>query len=288
MRADETHMQRLGQGGEHPSSLEARAGVFLGEARSTVGISEIELGAIERRLVRRARARFGRRFLPVFAAAMVLLVAGSVMAVVSGWRPRWFFVGASTEAETPSSRPPKPRATNVGKPGVASIKPTAPEPPPEPAVQARAVTRRTFRQEPLSLVPPLTDRPPSENPISAEAQSLANALARWRRDGNAEAALALLGAHQGRFEHGALAVEAKVARAEILLSLARRAEALGVLDSLSLAGLPRARELHTVRGELRAQAGRCREARADLSPVLRDTPGGELGKRAALALTKCP
>jgi hypothetical protein len=115
---------------------------------------------------------------------------------------------------------------------------------------------------------------------------LADALASWRRDGNAEAALTQLGAHQGRFAHGALAVEAKVARAEILLSLARRDQALGVLDSLSLAGLPRARELAVLRGELRAQRGRCRDARADLGGVL----GGqdELARRAAAAMASCP
>jgi hypothetical protein len=117
---------------------------------------------------------------------------------------------------------------------------------------------------------------------------LADALARWRRDGNAEAALALLGAHEHHFVNGALSVEAKVARAEILLVLGRSDQALVVLDSLSVASLPRARELQTLRGELRSQAGRCREARADLSRVVIDTTADDLGRRASLALAKCP
>jgi hypothetical protein len=129
---------------------------------------------------------------------------------------------------------------------------------------------------------------PSEGALSIEARSLADALARWRRDGNARAALALLGAHDQRFPHGALAVESKVARAEILLALRRGDQALAVLDSLVLQGLPRARELAAIRGELRAQTGRCREARVDLLNVLRDTASDELGKRATLALGQCP
>jgi len=124
--------------------------------------------------------------------------------------------------------------------------------------------------------------------VSAEAQSLANALARWRRDGNAEAALALLDAHERLFVHGALSVEAKVAQAEILLALGRRDQALVVLDSLHLASLPRVRELRTLRGELRAQAGRCRDAHTDLSHVILDTATDDLGKRASLAMAKCP
>jgi hypothetical protein len=128
---------------------------------------------------------------------------------------------------------------------------------------------------------------PREGALSAEAQSLSAALARWRRDGNAEAALALLDVHERRFTRGALGVEAKVARAEILLALVRRDQALVVLDSLALAGLPRARELETIRGELRAQHGRCQEARADLAPV---SVGGndDLSRRAARAMATCP
>jgi len=133
----------------------------------------------------------------------------------------------------------------------------------------------------------LAEEVPVENALSAEARSLSAALARWRRDGNAQAALALLVAHERRFTHGALSVESKVARAEILLALARRDQALVVLDSLALAGLPRARELETIRGELRAQHGRCQDARADLARVSAGVDD-ELSKRAARAMAGCP
>ena len=117
---------------------------------------------------------------------------------------------------------------------------------------------------------------------------MADALARWRHDGKAEAALALLTVHERRYPQGALSGEARVARAEILLALSRKEQALAVLDSLTLTSLPRARELATLRGELRAQAGRCQDARADLARVLSNTATDDLGKRASRALAVCP
>jgi hypothetical protein len=152
------------------------------------------------------------------------------------------------------------------------------------------------RQEPATSLTAPTTSPTSPQPdgiavtssVSAEARSLADALARWHRDGNAEMALGLLTAHERRFEHGALAVESKVARAKILLALERHAQALVVLDSLSLASLPRADELQIIRGELRAEAGRCREAKADISQVMVDKTPDDLTRRAARVLAKCP
>jgi hypothetical protein len=308
MQAEERPMQRLGQGGEHASSMEARAGAFLGEARSTVGISEIEIAAIERRLLGRRRVGWGLRLWPALAAIVVLLVAGSVMAVVSGWRPRLPFVGATSQTEAPSgARPAKVRPThkvvheaNRGASEPSSVQPSnvptaaefpaAPATAPAPETHPSFVVRRAPRQElssaSLSAAP--AGSLPSEGPLSAEARSLSDALARWRRDGNAEAALVLLGAHERRFPNGSFSVECKVARAEILLALNRRAQALVVLDSLSLGGLPRARELQTIRGELRVQAGRCQDARADLARVLVGGGDDDSSRRAARAMASCP
>jgi hypothetical protein len=301
MRANDMTMKRLGQGGESPSSLEARAGAFLDQARDTVGLTDAEVGAIERRLVRKHRAGDVIRFWPAFAAAAVLLVGGSVMALVGPWRPRLPFVGGA--ADTSPSKPAGPRpklapshVATVAEPTSAVPEPAraqaAAEAPlgPEPAVEPHVPSRRASRQESPSSVPPssLHESGPKDSPLSAEARSLADALARWRRDKKGEAALKLLDAHDRRFAQGALSVESRVARAEILLALARRDQALAVLDSLGLAQLPRAREMETVRGELRAEAGRYREARVDLQHVLQSTPSDELGRRAKAALGRCP
>jgi hypothetical protein len=290
MRADKMEMQRLGEGGEHPSSLEARAGAFLHEACPTTGLRETEIGAIGERLFQRGRPRAGMRLVPVFAALAVLFAAGTVMAVVSGWRPRVPFLENSDETPGSPATPPakaRSRSTALVVPIPAPFEPEYAQPS-EPAPAAGARPLPTARRIARAENSPASASPLPEGALSVEARSLADALARWRRDGNAEAALALLATHERRFPSGALWVESRVARAEILLALSRREQALAVLDSLGLANLPRARELQTLRGELRAQAGRCQDARADLSPVLSRTATDDFGKRAARALATCP
>jgi len=88
MQADEQEIRRLGSGGEHPSSLEARAGAFLHEARPLSGLSDAQVQAIEACLVHREGMRRGIRLVPVLVGVTVLLIAGSGMALVGGWRPR--------------------------------------------------------------------------------------------------------------------------------------------------------------------------------------------------------
>ncbi len=292
MTPERKTMQRLGKGDERPAALEVRAGAFLGEARHTTGLSDAVVGAIERRLVHRESVRRGVRLMPALAAIAVLLAAGSAIALVDGWRPRLPFIDRK-----PSPSPARPKTALPTASAVRAANPTpvaaqsAPSPELAPVLKTRGtvVARRWLRQEPvLPPAPQLSEGAATEAPVSAEARSLSDALARWRRDGNAEAALTLLSAHERSFRDGALSVEARVARAEILLAIGRRAEALVVLDSLSLASLPRSRELHTLRGELRAQAGRCREAHVDLSAVMLNTATDVLGQRAARALAKCP
>ena len=289
MRAEVKEMQRLGKGGELPSSLEARAGTFLHEAHPLRGLSETEIGAIEKQLFAREHARRGVRLIPVLVALAVLLLAGTVTALASGWRPSVLFLG-SPDA-TPKVAPPlvkvRAKATALAPAAAEATQPASPAT--SPQTRPQPSSRRLARvEDSASLVSRVGESAPSEGALSVEARSLADALARWRRDGKAEAALALLAAHQRRFPHGGLWVEAQVARAEILLALSRREQALVVLDSLTLTNLPRARELETLRCELRAQAGRCPDARADLIRVLSSTANDELAKRAIHALAACP
>jgi hypothetical protein len=263
--------------------LEARAGAFLREAYPLTGISDAQVKAIETSLVHRARGRRGLRFVPVLVAVAVLLVigsVGSVMALVGGWRPRLpFLAPAPTSQDSPPSHAQKTKVAIAALPYPLAV-PSAEIPVPEPRPQAAA--RRTSRG--MGTLP----GSPYQSALSAEARSLADALARWRRDGQGEAALALLVAHERRFPQGGLSVESRIARAEILLALDRRDQALAVLDSLTLTGLPRARELETLRGELRAHAGRCRDARSDLSRVVASGGADDLSRRAARALAACP
>jgi hypothetical protein len=126
------------------------------------------------------------------------------------------------------------------------------------------------------------------DPLTEESRSFSAALARWHRDHDAEGALAALDAYDRRFPGGQIQVEARILRAEVLLSRGREGEGLAALDRVSLSGLPRGRELATVRGELRVKHGRCAEGRSDLSDVLAKGAGDGLGRRAARAIRLCP
>jgi hypothetical protein len=128
----------------------------------------------------------------------------------------------------------------------------------------------------------------ADDPISAESRSFSAAVARWHRDHDAEAALAALDVHERRFPRGQMHLEARLLRAEIFLQQGREREALTLLDGVSLPGLPRGRELQTVRGELRIKHGRCAEGRSDLEHVLAKARADALGRRAARAILLCP
>jgi len=155
--------------------------------------------------------------------------------------------------------------------------PVAPAPPAAPAPAA-------------ALAPAAAPAPPAapESAIVAESRSFASALERWHRAHDAKASLAALDAHERRYPYGELRIEAQLLRAEILLAGGAEREALALLDPLTLAGLPRGRELRTVRGELRIKLGRCAEGTADLRAVLAEGASDPLAQRARQALTHCP
>ena len=139
----------------------------------------------------------------------------------------------------------------------------------------------------LPGVPPLAAEE-KQSPIAEESRSFASVIEPWNRTRDASTTLTLLDAHERRYPSGTMQLESRVLRAEIYLAQAREREALSVLDTLSLAGLPRARELHTVRGELRIRVGRCADGRRDLDEVLAKDVADALAKRAARAISQCP
>ena len=187
MQARDEQMRRLGQGAD-PSSVEARAAAFLAEARPTVGLTQAEVAAIERRLERGRRAGLGLRLWPALAAIALLLLGGSVMAVVGGWPTRWPFLdrGEPTDPARPAVKPPARRVAYTPSPAPVSVFPDEPTPPVAPAAPAPPPLARRLPRGQLASTPaaaPVDDR---RGQLSAEARSLSDALARWRRHGDAE------------------------------------------------------------------------------------------------------
>jgi hypothetical protein len=101
---------------------------------------------------------------------------------------------------------------------------------------------------------------------SREAEALASALAALRAGAPARA-LDAVASYRRAFPGGALEQEAFALEVEADLALGRRATALHLLEGMPLDGQPRARELHLLRAELRADARRCAGARDDLAAI---------------------
>ncbi|MSP61550.1 MAG: tetratricopeptide repeat protein [Myxococcales bacterium] len=128
---------------------------------------------------------------------------------------------------------------------------------------------------------------PPQSPLAAEHDLLATALQRLNRDRDPAGALAALDEHRARFPSGELTPSATLTRINALSALGRRSEALGILDRHAALGLGRAADLTLVRGELRAEAGRCREALADFATTLAGAPPPALEERALYGRGSC-
>jgi tetratricopeptide (TPR) repeat protein len=138
---------------------------------------------------------------------------------------------------------------------------------PVPARLARRASAPPAIPDPLPAPEaPAAPAPPS--PTAVEQALLGDILRSLRAQHNPQMALALLDEHAKRFPESALGPEAAMFRAEALLGLGRRAEALRVLDALPLASMPNRNAQVVLRGELRAAAGRWQEARADFDRSL--------------------
>ncbi|MBL9009366.1 MAG: tetratricopeptide repeat protein [Myxococcales bacterium] len=134
--------------------------------------------------------------------------------------------------------------------------------------------------------PTLTTAP---SRLLAESQLLGRALQRLHRERDARGALSVLDEYATQYADGTLRAEASAARVDALLQLDRRSEALQILDGASFSNLARGGELRLLRGELRAHAGRCREAVADFDAALRGDArsDGPLTERALYGVATC-
>lgn len=186
--------------------------------------------------------------------------------------PRGASLGVVERAPTPGPGP----AAGVTPPPLAPpplVPPplaTVPPPAPSPRMPAPSVSGPTAAHAP---------------PVGArlEMEALAEALRRLRTTDDAPGALAVLDELATRFPRSALAPEVSAVRIEALLKAGRSSAALAELDRAPLDGSPGHDARLVVRGELRAQAGRWREADADFGRALAarlDGARDELAERA--------
>jgi len=281
------------------SPRDRRAMEFLWQARKLRGISPAAIERIEKSMETTRDKRRPRALLLAAAVAAVVLLAGGAFAMAHvDWR-NLPFVGPlwNPPAQKVRGNPPSmPPATATVKEDRAGMVPAEVAPLPKEAA-APIEAKRTPAPRKAGSVRTLADGNASPRPVApgaavdpilAESQSFAAALERWHRDHDGRGALAALDAHERRFPAGRLLVEARVLRAEILLSGGSEREGLMILDRMNLAGAPRARELLTVRGELRIKLGRCADGRVDLEEVLRKGATDSFARRAVQALEHCP
>ena len=187
------------------------------------------------------------------------------------------------ETWPPPSMPAPPMTSSPGVGAMPALPPraTSGQPPaetapatPVPAAADVAVPRphRVAVQPPQPPPAPPPVQPSSvENPplaVREDAQTLAEAFRLIRRAGEPGLALELLERHAPELRAGSLSGEASVARAEALVALGRRADALAILETMSLSGSGVDRPLLVARGELRAEAGRCQTSLSDFTMVI--------------------
>jgi TolA-binding protein len=227
------------------------------------------------------RRPWGRLAVAVGFSA-VALAAGGVWVARSRDRGEAIVAPATGPSVVPAAAPvPVPAAVPVPVPVPAGVLrvPAVPVGVRRPSVDPRPIADPRAIPEPDEPMPapaavvdePMPDPTPAPSAPAerelAEHRMLAETLKRLR-DHDGAGALASLERYHERFPRGTLAPEAELLRVDALLLVGRRREALPILDGRVLAESPRARELGVVRGELRAEAGRCAEAARDFGAAL--------------------
>jgi len=173
-----------------------------------------------------------------------------------------------------------PASPVVAPPASAEERPVAPLVEAPPANQLASVDGGPRARSQRARVAPTV---PSLDPAAhSEAAEIATAFRQLRSAGDPAAALRTLDRYQVDHPTGALRSEARVARAEALIELGRRREALPLLDEIDGRSGPPTRNVRLTRAELHAEMGQCRRARADFD-VLAD--GDELDDTRARALS---
>jgi hypothetical protein len=214
--------------------------------------------------------------LAVIGAAAIVLCASSALAmygvpvfapVQAVEQPTPPTPQADEAAPRPSMQIPQPRsstgaednAPNRAETDVEDVSPPTERAPTRPQTAAAPSDGKRDRARDAASVA-------RETSLGAESRLLTLALTQLRKDRDAKAALATLDRYAAQFKRGALAAEARAARVEALLAAGDRRTALALLDANAASA-----ELAVVRGELRLEAGRAKDALQDFSSALSGT-----------------
>lgn len=269
----------------------------------------------------RGLALFPVRLRWALLAALLLLVSATTAGGASVlWRrflaPRLRPDAASSpapRAEASRRLPPRGRQERPS-PSSEGVPPPAPDEAPPPASTAARLPAapphldstvgqrarppslaappppRAVEPQPSRAIPAAVLARVAEPPRETESRLLARALFQLRQGRDPRRALATLDQYGRVFPAGVLSAEAASARLEALIALADWKAALRLLDGVATFSEPMGADLWLTRAELRADAGRCREALADFTGVL-DGQGGALagavGERALYGRAVC-
>jgi hypothetical protein len=270
------------------TDAEGRAGLLLRRAVVKQPLNAGTLDDIQSRLPEGHRVPPGRLLLR-FGVAFALFLSGGGVVMSATLLRRWSLrPPASSPVALSSPASPRRHAATAAPRGEISAEPTLiaestliAEPTPVAALALPALARRAREARPADVEPPAPVPPdvtpsaaapaPTPSAIAEEAALVGAALRKVREHDDAAGALALLDERDVRFgAAGTLADEARTTRVEALLRLGQHARALALLDSAAPRPSGRGRALLVTRGELRADAGRCRGADADFDALLAD------------------
>jgi hypothetical protein len=300
------------------TTLEARAAALTDAARqvSPLGaqaVSRIRAEVLEQAADRGRVIDFRRRpMVARVAVGLALLLMGAATADGAGILWRRHLQSARTAAPTPppGATPPRaPRtihraaASNDQRPPDPALDPgSAPVPPlasdpvgqlgqlgtHQPMRHAGAGVRANAAPAPASApvtpepAPPRAQVPEAPPTKATEAGMVAEALSQLRQQGDPRAALVTLDAYGRAFPHGVLETEAVRTRLEAVIRLDDRKAALALLDAMPGLSDEPGTDLLLTRAELRAAAGRFREALADFSQVVEGEGGAPAASERAL------
>ena len=264
---------------------EERAAVALQALRAEPELEAAALTRIQNRIVVALRPRplhlrrAAWRWQPALLALVTLGVAGIAAATIGA------VVVSRKRVIEPLPTPTQPDKPHRGKARGPTIVPAAEEPPAAPPVEevVEPPAPPPRAEAPAHHAAPASPLPEGDG---EEVRMFSTAMRAWRA-GDARGALAGVEDYQNIFPGGHFAHEVIVIKVDALQALGRSREALDFLRYLSLDRMPRAAELHVIRGELAAKAELCDEALVDFDSVLKRDPGGSLGARALYARASC-